>query len=226
MPITTPSGSCLAASCLTSRAFVDLATGRFRATPPNPALATAGHTPSDFDLNPGYEANFVMPPVYRLAAVLVAIVARAEPHVLFTQRTATLSKHAGQIAFPGGIVDASDTGPLMTALRETHEEVGLTPTLIKPLGYLDCYRTGTGYVITPVVGLIEPGFELTLNTREVESAFEVPLAFLLDPANHQIDRRTIQGVERKFYAMPHQDRYIWGATAGIIRNMYERLFHP
>ena len=226
MPITTPSGSCPAASCLTSGAFVELAKTKLRVTPPDSALAMAGHTPSDFDLNPGYEANFVMPPVYRLAAVLVAIVARAQPQVLFTQRTATLSKHAGQIAFPGGIADTGDTGPLMTALRETQEEVGLTPSLIKPLGYLDCYRTGTGYVITPVVGLVEPGFLLTLNAREVESAFEVPLAFLLDPANHQIDRRTMQGIERQFYAIPHHGRYIWGATAGIIRNMYERLLHP
>ena len=226
MPITTTSGTYPDASCLTSGAFADLARSRLRTTPPDPALATVGHAPSDFDLNPGYEANFVMPPVYRLAAVLMVIVARAEPHVLFTQRTATLTKHAGQIAFPGGIVDAGDTSPLMTALRETHEEVGLTPTLIKPLGYLDCYRTGTGYVITPVVGVIEPGFVLTLNAREVESAFEVPLAFLLDPANHQIDRRTMQGIERQFYAIPHQGRYIWGATAGIIRNMYERLLHP
>lgn len=226
MHITTTNDTCPAQPHLTLEAVVVLASSRFRVTPPDPALATVGHTPSDFDLNPGYEANFVMPPVYRLAAVLVAIVARPEPHVLFTQRTATLSKHAGQIAFPGGIADAGDTGPLMTALRETHEEVGLPPALIKPLGYLDSYRTGTGYVITPVVGVIEPGFELTLNAREVESSFEVPLDFLMNPVNHQIDRRTIQGVERQFYAIPHQGRYIWGATAGIIRNMYERLIHP
>lgn len=211
---------------LTPADFMAWARSRFLATPPDPALVTAGHVPSDFDLNPGYQANFKEPPAYRWAAVLVPIILRPELQVLLTQRTVTLSKHAGQIAFPGGIADAGDSGPLMTALRETHEEVGLAPALVSPLGFLDCYRTGTGYVITPVVGLIEPGFELTLNTGEVDESFEVPLSFLLDQANHQIGRRTIEGVERQFYAIPHKERYIWGATAGIIRNLSQRLHHP
>ena len=223
MPITTSPHPTVHHLPLTPGAFAALAKSRFRATPPDPCRAAAGYGPSDFDLNPGHEADFNTRLPYRLAAVLVPIVARPEPHVLLTQRTPNLSKHAGQIAFPGGTVDARDTTAVMTALRETEEEIGLSSDLISPLGFLDCYRTGTGYVITPIVGLVEPGFELTLNAHEVESSFEVPLSFLLDPANHLVDTRTIRGRERQFYAIPHQGRYIWGATAGIIRNMYERL---
>lgn len=212
------------------KAFAALASERLHGTPP--AVMTSRHGagggvltpgPSDFDLNPGHDRDFRPQTGYRTAAVLVPVVARTEPQVLLTQRTSTLSKHAGQIAFPGGTVDPADGSPRMTALRETEEEIGLTEASIDVLGYLDCYRTGTGYVITPVVALVEPGFTLTLNPREVESSFEVPLAFLFNPANHAIDRRLIQGRERLFHAMSYQDRYIWGATAGIIRNMYERF---
>ena len=224
MELTTNPGASPDALPQTARAFATLAMAKLRARPQDPAEASAGHSPSDFDLNPGHEADIAPPLSYRQAAVLVPIVAHSEPHVLLTQRTSTLSKHAGQIAFPGGTVDASDSGPLMTAFRETGEEIGLMPASITPIGYLDCYRTGTGFVITPVVGLVEPGFALSLNAREVEASFEVPLRFLLDPVNHLIDTRIIQGRERQFYAMAHDGRYIWGATAGIIRNLYERLF--
>jgi 8-oxo-dGTP pyrophosphatase MutT (NUDIX family) len=209
---------------LTSQAFEALARHALRAAPQDPSLAAAGHRPSDFDLNPGHEASLNPPLSYRQAAVLVPIVAHNEPTVLLTQRTSTLTKHAGQIAFPGGTADAADADPLMTALRETSEEIGLRPHLVRPLGYLDCYRTGTGYVITPVVGVIEPGFEVTLNANEVDGVFEVPLNFLMDAANHIIDTRMLLGRERQFYAMPYEGRYIWGATAGIIRNMHERFF--
>ncbi len=219
----------LAAPVITAEDFAALAKAKLHATPhgaPGAGLDTARADPSDFDLNPSADQDFAFPANLRSAAVLVAIVAHPEPRVLLTQRTATLSAHAGQIAFPGGTVDAGDTGPLMTALRETHEEIGLDPALIAPVGYLDRYRTGTGFSIIPVVGLLEPGFKLELNASEVESSFEVPLSFLLDPANHKIVKRTFQGVDRQFYAIDHQGRYIWGATAGIIRNMYERLNRP
>jgi 8-oxo-dGTP pyrophosphatase MutT (NUDIX family) len=207
----------------TSKAFAALARRGLHERPQPGDMAGSARGPSDFDLNPGHETDFSRSEGYRQAAVLVPILARSEPQVLLTQRTANLSKHAGQIAFPGGTVDATDTNPLATALREAEEEIGLPAASFDLLGYLDCYRTGTGYAITPVVGLVEPNFDLTLNPGEVESTFEVPLDFLLNPANHVIDKRTIQGRERQFHAMPYQNRYIWGATAGIIRNMYERL---
>jgi 8-oxo-dGTP pyrophosphatase MutT (NUDIX family) len=220
---TTSSAHGLDSQPLTSNTFAALARRSLHERPQPGTMAGSRHGPSDFDLNPGHERDFSPPKGYRPAAVLVPILARAEPQVLLTQRTATLSKHAGQIAFPGGTVDATDANPLATALREAEEEIGLPAASFELLGYLDSYRTGTGYVITPVVGLVEPNFDLVLNSSEVESTFEVPLGFLLDPANHAIDKRTIQGRERQFHAMPYQNRYIWGATAGIIRNMYERL---
>lgn len=158
------------------------------------------------------------------AAVLVPIVLHPEaPTVLLTQRAAALRSHSAQIAFPGGRVDATDGSPLVAALREAEEEVGLAPCKVRAVGYLDAYLTGTGYRVTPVVGLVEPPLALTINPHEVEEAFETPLAFLLDPANHQRHGREWKGRYRTYYAMPHGDRYIWGATAGMIRNLYERL---
>ena len=180
-------------------------------------------TPSDYDLNPDMQlAHGRMRP----AAVLIPVVARTELTVLLTQRTDTLSNHAGQIAFPGGRIDAADAGPEAAALREAHEEIGLDPAHVMPLGFLDSYRTGTGYTISPLVGLVEPPFTLTLQASEVAEAFEVPLSFLMNPANHQLHTRVWKGAERRFYAMPYENRYIWGATAGILKNMYERLFAP
>ena len=160
----------------------------------------------------------------RPAAVLVPVVARLPLTVLLTQRTDTLPSHAGQIAFPGGKIEADDHDAIAAALREAQEEIGLDPGLVEPLGYLDAYRTGTGYRIYPVVALVKPGFTLTLDAREVADAFEVPLAFLMDERNHQTHVRSMRGVERRFYAMPFEQRYIWGATAGIMKNMHQRLF--
>lgn len=183
--------------------------------------------PSDFDLNPGAEAEFGLIPVPKPAAVLVPVIARdGGLTLLFTQRTEHLPAHAGQISFPGGKIDAGDGGPLEAALREAHEEIGLTSQHVEPLGYLDCYRTGTGYVITPVVALVALSFALSLNPIEVSSAFEVPLAFLMDAQNHRTDARVYRGRERLYYAMPYGEHYIWGATAGILKNMHERLFSP
>jgi 8-oxo-dGTP pyrophosphatase MutT (NUDIX family) len=179
--------------------------------------------PSDYDLNPDLQAQLRAGPAPSPAAVLVPIVVRNALNVLLTQRTEHLPRHAGQIAFPGGRMEPGET-PLATALREAREEVGLDPAFVEPLGYLDAYRTGTGYRIIPVVGFVHPGFTLALDEREVADAFEVPLEFLMDPRNHQTHSRTFAGSERRFYAMPFQQRYIWGATAGIMKNMHERLF--
>jgi 8-oxo-dGTP pyrophosphatase MutT (NUDIX family) len=180
--------------------------------------------PSDFDLNPDAVAWLKDHPAPRPAAVLVPIVARDPLTVLLTQRTDSLPSHAGQIAFPGGKIEERDRDPIAAALREAQEEIGLAPDLVEPLGYLDAYRTGTGYRILPVVALVRPGFELKLDAREVADAFEVPLSFLMDARNHQMHVRSMRGVERRFYAMPFEERYIWGATAGIMRNMHQRLF--
>ena len=143
--------------------------------------------------------------------------------MLLTQRASHLRAHSGQIAFPGGKIDPGET-PLAAALREAGEEIGLDPRYVEPLGWLDPYLTGTGFRIAPLVALVDPAFTLAINPLEVDEAFETPFAFLMDPANHRLDEREWQGRVRKFYAMPHQRRYIWGATAGILRNLYERLF--
>jgi len=160
----------------------------------------------------------------RPAAVLVPVVVRETLTVLLTQRTAHLSTHAGQISFPGGRVDAEDETPVHAALREAEEEIGLDRRFVEPLGFLDSYRTGTGYRIMPVVALVAAEHTLALNSDEVDAAFEVPLAFLMNPANHQRHEREWRGRQRAFYAMPFGERYIWGATAGMIVNMHERLF--
>ena len=180
-------------------------------------------TPSDFDLSP--ELTPEAPPApLAPAAVLIPIVARHELTVLLTQRTEHLKRHAGQIAFPGGRMEPTDHDPIATALREAEEEIGLAPSFVEPLGYLDAYRTGTGFRIFPVVSIVRPGFDLKLDAREVADAFEVPLAFLMDEANHRTESRLWRGQERRFYAMPFEQRYIWGATAGIMKNMHKRLF--
>jgi 8-oxo-dGTP pyrophosphatase MutT (NUDIX family) len=162
----------------------------------------------------------------RPAAVLIPVVDRAEPTVLLTQRSAHLNEHAGQISFPGGKIDASDASPLDAALREAEEEVGLTREFIDPIGYLDLYGTSFGFRILPTVARVKPGFTLRISPSEVDDAFEVPLAFLMNPANHQLHSKEFRGVERLYYAMPFGERYIWGATAGILRVLYERIFVP
>jgi 8-oxo-dGTP pyrophosphatase MutT (NUDIX family) len=159
----------------------------------------------------------------RLAAVLVPLVAReSEATVLMTTRSSELRQHSGQIAFPGGKVDEGET-PCQAALREAQEEIGLDPKHVEPIGYLDPYLTGTGFRILPVVALVRPPFELLVNANEVHDTFEVPLAFLMQPDNHQRHSREWRGTTRHFYAMPWNERYIWGATAGIVRSMYEKL---
>ena len=143
--------------------------------------------------------------------------------VLLTERSTHLATHSGQVAFPGGRQDATDVDAADTALREAHEEIGLDPAFVEPLGYLEPYRTGTGFIVTPVVALINSGYTVVPNDDEVASVFEVPLAFLLDSANHRIDSRFWRGAERRFHAMPYKQRYIWGATAGIVRTLHRRL---
>jgi 8-oxo-dGTP pyrophosphatase MutT (NUDIX family) len=143
-----------------------------------------------------------------------------------TQRSAHLNEHAGQISFPGGKIDATDASPLDAALREAEEEVGLTREFVDPIGYLDLYGTSFGFRILPTVARVRPGFTLRISPAEVDDAFEVPLAFLMNPANHQLQSKEFRGVERFYYAMPYGERYIWGATAGILRVLYERIFTP
>ncbi len=160
----------------------------------------------------------------RRASVLVPVVTRpGELTLLLTRRTAHLKNHSGQIAFPGGGAEPGDASPEATALRETEEEIGLEPARVEVLGRLSDYHTRTDYRVTPVVGLVAPPFELQLDAHEVEEAFEVPLSFVLDPANHQRHRREFQGRTVPFYAIPYRDYYIWGATAGMLINLYRFL---
>jgi 8-oxo-dGTP pyrophosphatase MutT (NUDIX family) len=182
--------------------------------------------PSDWDLNPEFKGDLAVMPPPRPAAVLVPVMLRPALTVLFTQRSHALQHHAGQISFPGGRVEGGDTSALDAALREAREEIGLPAANVEPLGYLDSYRTGSGFQIVPVVGLVQPGFTVALDAGEVSDVFEVPLEFLMDPANHRKDSREWRGRERYFYAMPWRERYIWGATAGVLRNMQQRLFAP
>jgi 8-oxo-dGTP pyrophosphatase MutT (NUDIX family) len=166
------------------------------------------------------------------AAVLVPVVQRAVPTVLLTQRTDHLTNHPGQISFPGGRAEAEDADASATALREAEEEIGLVPAAVEVLGTMPTYTTGTGFIVTPVIGLVAPGFTLHLDAFEVASAFEVPLAFLMDPAHHHRHAVEVGGVSRQFFSMPWTEvdpqgeskRYfIWGATAAMLRNLYRLL---
>jgi len=159
----------------------------------------------------------------RPAAVLIPVIDREEPAVLLTLRT-ELPSHPKQIAFPGGKIDPGDATPASAALREAQEEIGLDPLLITPIGYLDLYLTFSGFRILPTVARVSPDYRLTLNEHEVADAFEVPLAFLMDAQNHALHTRDWKGIERKYYAMPFGERYIWGVTAGILRNLWERIY--
>lgn len=158
------------------------------------------------------------------AAVLVGVIENAEPTLLLTQRTTTLSKHGGQIAFPGGRLDDGET-PLQAALREAEEETGLASRYIEPLGYLDGYLTVTGYFIVPVVARILPGFTFTPHAAEVDEIFDVPLSFLLNAQNRETQTREWKGMTRRYYVYPYQQRYIWGATAGMIKNLSDKFEH-
>ena len=157
------------------------------------------------------------------AAVLLPILAREAPTLLLTRRTDTLARHSGQIRFPGGRSEADDLTPVETALRETFEETGIAPGFVTVAGYLDRYLIGTGFDIQPVVGVVADGFALVPDPREVADIFEVPLAFLMDPANRRRESREIAGRQRSFYAFTYKEHEIWGATAAIIVNLAQRL---
>ena len=158
------------------------------------------------------------------AAVLFPIIRRNDqPTVLLTQRTAHLRDHPGQVSFPGGRCEEADPSAAHTALREAFEEIGLPSAVVEIAGYLPEYRTATGFRVTPVVAMVTPPFELRLDAFEVAEAFEVPLAFLLDPANHQRHSLHYRGKLRHYWAMPYGDYFIWGATAGIIMSLYRSL---
>ncbi len=191
------------------------------ASDPLEAAAIRAATRGDHDLNPGET-----PPsaALRPAAVLVPLIDRADGMtVLLTQRTAHLSAHAGQISFPGGRVEEEDEDAVATALRETEEEVGLPRALVSVIGQLDTYVTGTGFEITPIVGLVAPVYTLTLDPYEVAEAFEVPLAYILDTKNHNRTERESAGRTRVFFVLPYEGRNIWGATAGMLVNLAEVL---
>jgi len=194
--------------------------------PIDEACGVEGLTPrSDFDLSPeGWSAPLPDEPL-KPAAVLVGLVEREEGYtVLLTRRSDTLRRHTGQVAFPGGRQDPGEA-PWQTALREAHEEIGLEARYVSLAGLSTRYRTGTGYLVTPVVGFVRPGFTLTPNPAEVADIFETPFGFFMDPANYEERERELPGGEkRRFYAMTHADRFIWGATAGMLRALYDRLY--
>ncbi|NKC12228.1 MAG: CoA pyrophosphatase [Gammaproteobacteria bacterium] len=182
-----------------------------------------GHCdPGDHDLN-GRRPGTTDRPA-RPAAVLIPIVEHpGGATVLLTERTRHLKHHAGQVSFPGGRANDEDHGVIDTALRETWEEIGLASHHIEIAGLLDNYLTGSGFLVTPVVGFVRPGFALKLDPFEVATAFEVPLAFFMDPANHAIESRLDGQAERRYYAFRHSGHLIWGATAGLLMNLYRRI---
>jgi 8-oxo-dGTP pyrophosphatase MutT (NUDIX family) len=191
--------------------------------PPSLSDPMAAGARGDLDLNPSmWERAGVA--ATKPAAVLIPVIEREAPTVLFTIRTQELASHAGQVAFPGGKIDPGDESPAAAALREACEEIGLAPSLIEPIGYLDLYLTFSGFRILPTVARVRPDFTLTLNPREVTETFEVPLDFLMTPENHQRRSREWKGIEREYYAVPFGDRYIWGITAGIVHNLYDRIY--
>lgn len=161
----------------------------------------------------------------RDAAVLIPVVDYGDhTRMILTKRTEKLRSHSGQISFPGGRIDATDPTPEFAAMREAEEEIGLTPDYVDVVGRMPDYVSGSGFRIAPILAVVRPGFSLKINADEVDDAFEVPLGFLMDPANHNRESRIWQNRERYFYTMPFGERYIWGITAGIIRNVYERLY--
>ena len=205
--------------------FLARAGARLRRDPPTidqPRSDPKGDHSHDFANEPEIAPGSAKP-----AAVLVPVVLRpTEVSLLFTQRATGLRSHAGQISFPGGRIDEGDGSAVEAALREAEEEIGLDRRFVEILGFLDGYRTGTGFNVIPVVALVQPDFALKLDPSEVADAFEVPLRFLMDEANHHKHARPWRGRDRHYYAMPYGERYIWGATAGMIKNLHQRLWLP
>ncbi|MGD9783382.1 MAG: CoA pyrophosphatase [Hyphomicrobiaceae bacterium] len=197
-----------------------------RAGEPSHGLPDDFGGPSDFDLNPELAAELAPLGPLRAAAVLIPVVARDPLTILLTVRTENLPAHAGQVAFPGGKIDPTDKDAVDAALREAEEEIALQRSLVEPIGFLDTYRTGTGYAIAPLVGLVDPAYVARPDPSEVADVFEVPFTYLMDHANLVLDRRHWRGRDRQFYAYTYAPRYIWGATAGMLKNMQERLFAP
>jgi len=204
--------------------FFDRARARLRFDIP-PGLTDPGLIPTSGDQGTDRMLEILAreQPI-RPAAVLIPVIDRPQPTVLLTQRSTHLNEHAGQISFPGGKIDATDASPLDAALREADEEIGLAREFVDAIGYLDLYGTSFGFRILPTVARVRPGFKLRISPSEVDDAFEVPLAFLMNPANHQLHSKQFRGMERFYYAMPYGEHYIWGATAGILRVLYERIF--
>jgi 8-oxo-dGTP pyrophosphatase MutT (NUDIX family) len=213
-----------AAAAVSAAEFFARAQARLTLEVP-PGLADPNVTPKrgDHDADPVMRKIAELRPI-RPAAVLVGVVDHSEPTVLLTQRAQHLPDHPGQVSFPGGKIDPSDENPLASALREAEEEIGLARAHVSPIGYLDLYMTTLGYRIVPVIARVTPGFALTLNTAEVDNVFEVPLSFLMDQANVQRHARDWQGMTRHYYAITFGERYIWGVTAGILRNLYDRIY--
>lgn len=198
------------------------AAARLHRAPPVPATSLDAHSgPSDFRLN----ADSMHSGELRGAAVLVPVRdAAAGVSILFTRRSEAMRTHAGQISFPGGRADEDDDGPASTALREANEEIGLPAEAVDVLGYLDCYVTRSGFCVSPVVGIVPPDFVPRAAPCEVDDVFEVPLGFLMDPRNHCQDSREIEGDLRRFVSLTFGEHYIWGATAGMLKILYERMY--
>jgi 8-oxo-dGTP pyrophosphatase MutT (NUDIX family) len=188
------------------------------------AAALAGGLRGDHFLTPGAVAH--AKPLTRAAVLVPLIEHPSGMTVLLTQRTSHLSSHAGQIAFPGGRIEPTDRDEIAGALREADEEVGLPPSHVEVIGRLDTWVTGTGYEITPIVGLVGVPYPMTPDPSEVADVFEVPLRFIVDPLNHQSASRESNGVTRTFFVLPYENRYIWGATAGMLINLAEVLARP
>ena len=210
---------------LSTAEFFALAEARLSLKTPK-ALTDPHSIPSDNDedADPAVLAAIAAMRPIRTATVLVPIIARAEPTVLFTQRTAHLADHAGEIAFPGGKIEAVDASPAAAALREAEEEVSLDRRFVEPIGYLDVHVTPSGYRILPVLARVHEGFSLHFNRGEVHDTFEAPLAFLMAPQNHRREKAEWNGLTTSIYAIPFNDHKIWGVTAGILRNLWERIY--
>jgi len=157
------------------------------------------------------------------AAVLVPIVMREQPALLLTKRTAHLKSHAGQVSFPGGRIDKEDKDAEAAALREAQEEIALDPAMVEVVGWMDDYVTGTGYIITPILGLLPPGLSYVASPHEVESVFEFPFSVLLDPDAPRRQKQHVRGVWREYWVWPHPDHFIWGATAAIMHHLAGKL---